>query len=86
MSRPHDEGGGVRGTNPPGIHENQQQRFANDGDGSKALATLTALLAMRGHATHRMPNDQFLVTWRGCARHCRDVAELQAHAHLVGAI
>ena len=40
MSRPNNKGVGVCGTNPPEIHDNQQPHFANDGNASKALATM----------------------------------------------
>lgn len=53
----------------------------------KRLATLRAMLALHGgHVVHELPGGAFLVTWHAFSRECRDLAELEAHAHRVGAL
>lgn len=53
----------------------------------KRAATTIALLAIHGgHVVHRLAGGEFLVTWRGHSRHCRDLADLEAHARRVGAM
>jgi hypothetical protein len=61
MSRPDDEGVGVCGTNPPTNHDNQQQHFADDGDASKALATMKARAALCGCTLHELADGAYLV-------------------------
>lgn len=51
----------------------------------KPTATLTAQLALRGHAVHRGTAGDFTVCKHGLARYCKDVGELQAFALQVGA-
>ena len=52
----------------------------------KREATAIARLAIhRGHVVHQLRGGEYLVEWRGCTRHCRDLAELEQHARRVGA-
>jgi len=52
----------------------------------KHEATLTAALALRGHAVHKLASGGFLVCWQGHSRHCGDLESLQAFARQVGAV
>ena len=53
----------------------------------KREATITALLAIhRGHVVHRLRGGEYIVSWRGVSKHCRDLADLEAHARQVGAM
>ncbi len=52
----------------------------------KAEATLMAQLALAGHAVHRAADGGYLACRHGCIKFCRDLAELQAFARLVGAV
>lgn len=52
----------------------------------KRLATLRARLALRGHVVQTQPSGGFIVVWRGLARECRDLDELEAHTRRVGAL
>jgi len=52
----------------------------------KHEATLTAQLALRGHAVHKLASGGYLVCWRGCTRHCGDLQSLEQFARQVGAI
>lgn len=53
---------------------------------TKPLATLRALLAIRGHQVHVLASGSFLVCWMGHSRHCGDLVSLEAFARQVGAI
>ena len=57
MSRPNEEEVGVCGTNLPKIHDNQHLHFANYGDISKALATMTAQAARCGCTLHELARE-----------------------------
>ena len=58
-----------------------------DAAARKREATAIALLAIhRGHVVHRLRGGEYLVTWRGVSKHCRDLADLEAHARQVGAM
>lgn len=52
----------------------------------KVEATLTAALALRGHAVHKLATGGFLVCWLGHSRHCGDLESLAAFARQVGAV
>ena len=78
-----------------GGHGDEAQREAQTDRGilraseaeRKCEATVTALLAIHGgHVVHPLRGGEFLVVWRGCMRHCRDLTELEAHARRVGAM
>ena len=58
---PNDKGVGVRGTNPPETHENQQRDFANDGNASKALTTMQAPAELCGCTLHELADGAVLV-------------------------
>ena len=58
---PNDKGAGVRGTNPPETHENQHPDFANDGNASKAFATMQARAAQCDCTLHELADGAFLV-------------------------
>ena len=51
---------------------------------SKAIATQTAELALRGHAVHQLKDGGFLVCKYGHTSHANDFAELQAFARRLG--
>ena len=68
MSRPSEEEVGVCGTNLPKIHDNQHLHFANDGDISKALATMTAQAARCGCTLHELASGGYLLCRRLVAR------------------
>lgn len=53
---------------------------------AKAVATLMAQLAIAGHAVHRAADGGYLACRHGCVRFCRDLAELEKFAILVGAV
>ncbi len=61
--RPNDKGGGVCGTNPPEIHDNQHLHFANDDGDSKALATMKAKAALCGCTLHELSNGYLVCKW-----------------------
>ena len=50
----------------------------------KAFATLAAQFALKGHVVHKGNEDDFIVTRWGISRYCKDLAELQAFAVLMG--
>jgi len=52
----------------------------------KHEALLTAALALRGHAVHKLASGGFLVCWQGHSRKCGDLESLQAFARQVGAV
>lgn len=52
--------------------------------GGKAIATLTAQFALKGHVVHRTDGNDFLVTRWGLTRYCADFAALQAFARQLG--
>ncbi len=52
----------------------------------KQEATLTAALALRGHAVHKLARGGYLVCWQGCSRHCGNLESLHAFARQVGAV
>ena len=52
----------------------------------KAEATLRAQLALAGHAVHRAADGGYLACRMGYIKFCRDLAELEKFARLVGAI
>lgn len=52
----------------------------------KRRATCIALLALHAHIVQELSGGAFLVSWRGCLAHCRDLAELEALARGVGAM
>ncbi len=52
----------------------------------KRRANCIARLALRGHVVHELTCGEFLVEWRGCMRHCRDLGELEQHARRVGVV
>ena len=49
----------------------------------KRLATITARMALAGHAVHKL-QDGFLVTRWGMSRHCPDLASLVGFARQLG--
>ena len=51
----------------------------------KTLATVTAQLALKGHAVHKGHAGDFTVCKHGLARYCLNLADLQAFAKQVGA-
>lgn len=53
---------------------------------AKTEATLTAQLALAGHAVHRAADGGFLACRHGYIKFCRDLAELEKFAVLVGAV
>jgi hypothetical protein len=60
--------------------------FVSDED--KAAATLTAQLAIAGHAVHTLAGGGFLVVatkWAGMCRECPDLRALAAFAKQIGA-
>ena len=61
MHGPNSKGAGVCGTNAPETHNNQHLHFANDGDGSKALSTMTARAAICGCTLHELADGGYLV-------------------------
>lgn len=70
-----------------GDEEPSADIIAASGVERKREATVTALLAIhRGHIVHRLACGEYLVEWRGCTKHCRDLDELEAHARLVGSM
>lgn len=52
----------------------------------KAEATLMAQLALAGHAVHRAADGGYLACRMGYIKFCRDLAELEKFARLVGAV
>lgn len=50
----------------------------------KQIATLIAMLALRGHAVHAGKSGDFLVCKYGMSRYCQDFAALQAFARQLG--
>ena len=52
----------------------------------KAIATLTAKFALRGHTVHPGDEGDFLVSRWGMSRWCRDLAALRDFAVTVGAL
>jgi hypothetical protein len=57
-------------------------------DGSKALATLTAQLAIAGHAVHGLDGGGYLVVatkWAGMCKQVPDLRALAAFARQIGA-
>ena len=53
----------------------------------KHEATVIARLAIHaGQTVHRLIGGEYLVTWRNCTKHCRDLADLEAHAQRVRAM
>lgn len=60
MSRPNDEG--QRANAAPQVQtQNQHLHFANDDDGSKALATMKARAALCGCTLHELSDGAYLV-------------------------
>ena len=49
---------------------------------SKAVATLTAQLALAGHTVHKLQCGDFLVCKRGCSQCAQYVQDLDALQHL----
>ena len=60
---PNDKGGGVCGTNPPEIYDNQHLHFANEGDAGKALATMKARAALCGCTLHELSDGYLVGKW-----------------------
>lgn len=52
----------------------------------KAVANLTARLALAGHVVHKGQNSDFLVCKYGMSRYCQDAGELAAFAKKLGVI
>lgn len=77
---PNDEGAGVRGTNPPETHENQHRDFANDGNASKALATMQARAAQCGCSVHELADGAYRV---GSVNYSKAVPCLRAVGNLL---
>ena len=55
------KGEGQRANAAPGIHDNQQQHCANDGDASKALPTMQARAALSGCTLHELSGGAFSI-------------------------
>lgn len=53
---------------------------------AKAVATIKAKLAIMGHAVFDLAEGGFIVTRQGHVKFCRDMAELEKFARLVGAV
>ena len=58
--------------------------FATGTRHSKAIATLVAELAIRGHSVHPLKDGGFLVSKYGHTFHAIDFSELQAFARRLG--
>lgn len=58
--------------------------FATDARHGKALSTLIAQLAMRGHAVHQLKDGGFMVCKYGHTHHAPDFDALQAFARRLG--
>lgn len=50
----------------------------------KAIATQIARLALAGHTVHKGKAGDYTVCKHGMSRYCKDFAELQAFARLLG--
>ena len=51
---------------------------------SKAVATLTAQLALAGHTVHKLQSGGYLVCKWNCSYHAKDFKALQAFARQLG--
>lgn len=58
--------------------------FATHGDMRKAVSTLMAKLALRGHAVHPLPCAGYVVSKHGYTYHAEDFADLQTFAEKLG--
>jgi hypothetical protein len=56
------------------------------GNAAKRLATLKAVLALRGHEVLALDGGAFLVARWGLTRRCADLTELHDFAQQIGAI
>ncbi len=61
MTAPHSKGVGITSADAPETHENEHSDFANDGIGSKALATMQARAALCGCTLHELADGAYLV-------------------------
>lgn len=77
MSAPHDEAP-VPGTTV--LQETQEIEQAN----FKTEATVTANLALLGHAVHKGQSGDFVVCKYGVTRYCQDLAALKAFVGQLG--
>lgn len=59
--------------------------LADDACNGRAIATLSARLALAGFAMHRLDSGGFLVCRWGLTKHCPDTRALAGFAHQVGA-
>jgi len=59
---------------------------ATDERQRKALSTVTAQLALQGHAVHVGSNGDYLVSRWNMSRYCQDFAALQDFARRLGVI
>lgn len=55
-------------------------------DTDKRVATLTAALALRGHALYRLADGSFLAVWRGWSRQLADLQAVERFAAALGVV
>jgi hypothetical protein len=60
--------------------------FATDARFGKALETLIAQLAMRGHAVHQLKDGGFMVCKYGYSHHAPDFDALEAFSRRLGVV
>lgn len=65
-------------------HSDNAGNSTDDPRPGKALETLKAQFAIMGHQVYEGSDDDFIVTRWGMSRYCKDLAELQAFAVLMG--
>ena len=63
MTYPNSKGVSITSANAPETCNNQQQYFANDGDDSKALATMKARAALCGCTLHELSDGYLVGRW-----------------------
>jgi len=73
MSRPNDQGVGVRGANPPKTLNNTHPDFASDIASGQALAAMQSRAALAGCAVYQLGEGGFVVGGRGYSKAAPDL-------------
>jgi len=90
MTTAHSINGKGHGLHPVPFQEHtiNDLDFPTAGRPSKALATIKAQFALRGHSVHDGSNRDFIVVQKswGHSRYCRDYAALIGFGHQLGVL